>query len=106
MRIKPKKQHEIIKDKLREVDIVDNKIEYDINSDGRGAQILCELSGDLKGYISWRCSDTNCKIYVDRKYGGSPFRGTAPTSLSEDEFAQKIEEILVQANSLLNRDFE
>ena len=104
--IKPKRQHEILKEKLAAVDVADNKIEYDISNDGRGAIIKCEISGDLKGYLSWRCSDSNCKVYVDRKYGGSPFRGTVPTSLSEEEFASKIEEVLVSGNEMLNKDFQ
>lgn len=104
--IKPKKQHQIVKSKLSSVDISDNKIEYDLSLDGLNATILCQVKGDFKGTVSWRCSDSNCKIYVDRKYGGSPFRGTASTSLSEEDFASKVEEILISANEMLNNDFE
>lgn len=105
MSITPKKQHEILKQKLVKVDVENNQIEYDLKTDERSANILSEVTGELKGRISWRCSDSNCKIYVDRKYGGSPFRGTVPTSLSEDEFAAEIEEVLKKANCSLNRDF-
>ncbi|MDA7993588.1 MAG: hypothetical protein MPJ25_11195 [Pirellulales bacterium] len=104
--ITPKKQHELLVEVMTAVDVEDNEIIYDFQSDNLSAKINCQSTGKLKGSVTWRCSDSTCKIYVTRKFGGSPLRRSVMPSLTEKKFKDGLKTVFTEMNEMLNRDFE
>lgn len=105
-KITPKRQHQLVVQVMTAVDVEDNEIIYDFAADELSANINCQSTGKLKGSVTWRCSDSKCKIYIHRKFGGSPLRRSVDPSLGEADFTTELMVVFQEMNDMLNKDFE